>query len=90
MSYGVNQWWDRGDIGWHGIHIIIWVEIVIYQDSQQKFKKTKHISFPATLVFQYLYSYIKFNMRQVQPETLPKNSNFSFCLQNIKLKNNTT
>ena len=30
------------------------------------------------------------NMRQVQPETLPKNSNFSFCLQNIKLKNNTT
>ena len=31
-----------------------------------------------------------FNMRQVQPETLPKNSNFSSCLQNIKLKNNTT
>jgi hypothetical protein len=30
------------------------------------------------------------NMRQVQPETLPKNSNFSSCLQNIKLKNNTT
>ena len=29
------------------------------------------------------------NMRQVQPETLPKNSNFSSCLQNIKLKNNT-
>jgi hypothetical protein len=29
-------------------------------------------------------------MRQVQPETLPKNSNFSSCLQNIKLKNNTT
>jgi hypothetical protein len=28
-------------------------------------------------------------MRQVQPETLPKNSNFSSCLQNIKLKNNT-
>ena len=27
-------------------------------------------------------------MRQVQPETLPKNSNFSFYLQNIKLKNN--
>jgi hypothetical protein len=26
----------------------------------------------------------------VQPETLPKNSNFSSCLQNIKLKNNTT
>jgi hypothetical protein len=24
-------------------------------------------------------------MRQVQPETLPKNSNFSSCLQNIKL-----
>jgi hypothetical protein len=31
-----------------------------------------------------------FNMRQVQPEMLPKNSNFSSCLQNIKLKNNTT
>ena len=30
------------------------------------------------------------NMRQVQPETIPKNSNFSSCLQNIKLKNNTT
>ena len=30
------------------------------------------------------------NMRQVQPETLPKNSNCSYCLQNIKLKNNTT
>ena len=30
------------------------------------------------------------NMRQVQPETFPKNSNFSSCLQNIKLKNNTT
>ena len=30
------------------------------------------------------------NMRQVQPETLPKNSNFPSCLQNIKLKNNTT
>jgi hypothetical protein len=30
------------------------------------------------------------NMRQVQPETLPNNSNFSSCLQNIKLKNNTT
>ena len=30
------------------------------------------------------------NMRQVQPETLPKNSNCSSCLQNIKLKNNTT
>ena len=30
------------------------------------------------------------NMRQVQPETLPKNGNFSSCLQNIKLKNNTT
>ena len=29
-------------------------------------------------------------MKQVQPETLPKNSNFSSCLQNIKLKNNTT
>jgi hypothetical protein len=29
------------------------------------------------------------NMRQVQPETLPKNSNFSSWLQNIKLKNNT-
>jgi hypothetical protein len=29
------------------------------------------------------------NMRQVQPETLLKNSNFSSCLQNIKLKNNT-
>ena len=29
------------------------------------------------------------NMKQVQPETLPKNSNFSSCLQNIKLKNNT-
>jgi hypothetical protein len=27
---------------------------------------------------------------EVQPETLPKNSNFSSCLQNIKLKNNTT
>ena len=34
----------------------------------------------------YLYN----NMRQVQPETLPKNSNYSSCLQNIKLKNNTT
>jgi hypothetical protein len=31
-----------------------------------------------------------FNMRQVQPETLPKNSNLSSCLQNIKLKINTT
>ena len=31
-----------------------------------------------------------YNMRQVQPETPPKNSNFSSCLQNIKLKNNTT
>jgi hypothetical protein len=30
------------------------------------------------------------NMIQVQPETLPKNSNLSSCLQNIKLKNNTT
>ena len=30
------------------------------------------------------------NMRQVQPETLPKNSNCSSCLQNIKLKNNIT
>jgi hypothetical protein len=30
------------------------------------------------------------NMRQVQPETLSKNSNFSSCLQNIKLENNTT
>jgi hypothetical protein len=30
------------------------------------------------------------NIRQVQPKTLPKNSNFSSCLQNIKLKNNTT
>ena len=29
-------------------------------------------------------------MRHVQPEMLPKNSNFSSCLQNIKLKNNTT
>jgi hypothetical protein len=29
-------------------------------------------------------------MRQVQPETLPKNGNFFSCLQNIKLKNNTT
>ena len=26
---------------------------------------------------------LMFNMRQVQPETLPKNSNFSSCLQNI-------
>jgi hypothetical protein len=43
ISHGVNQWWDRGDSGWHGMHIILWVEIVIYQDSQQKFKKTKHI-----------------------------------------------
>ena len=33
---------------------------------------------------------LRFNMRQVQPETLPKNSNCSSCLQNIKLKNNTT
>jgi hypothetical protein len=44
--------------------------------------------------FQIQYSYhlitIISNMRQVQPETLPKNSNFSSCLQNIKLKNNTT
>ena len=31
-----------------------------------------------------------YNMRQVQPETLLKNSNFSSRLQNIKLKNNTT
>jgi hypothetical protein len=31
-----------------------------------------------------LFSYN--NMRQVQPETLPKNSIFSSCLQNIKLK----
>jgi hypothetical protein len=29
-------------------------------------------------------------MRQVQPETLLKKSIFSSCLQNIKLKNNTT
>jgi hypothetical protein len=29
-------------------------------------------------------------MWQVQPKTLPKNSNLSSCLQNIKLKNNTT
>jgi hypothetical protein len=29
-------------------------------------------------------------MRQVQPETLPKNSIFSSRLQNIMLKNNTT
>ena len=35
-------------------------------------------------------NYLSLNMRQVQPETLPKNSNFSSCLQNIKLKNNTT
>ena len=35
-----------------------------------------------------LFSYN--NMRQVQPETLPKNSIFSSCLQNIKLKINTT
>jgi hypothetical protein len=28
-------------------------------------------------------------MWQVQPKTLLKNSNFSSCLQNIKLKNNT-
>jgi hypothetical protein len=32
----------------------------------------------------------KTNMRQVQPETLRKNSNLSSCLQNIKLKINTT
>ena len=36
-----------------------------------------------------LWSWNITNMRQVQPETLPKNSNFSSCLQNIKLKNNT-
>jgi hypothetical protein len=36
------------------------------------------------------FLHIPGNMRQVQPETLPKNSNFSSCLQNIKLKNNTT
>ena len=34
--------------------------------------------------------HIYFNMRQVQPETLPKNSNLSSGLQNIKLKINTT
>jgi hypothetical protein len=34
--------------------------------------------------------FVVYNMRQVQPETLPKNSNVSSCLQNIKLKNNTT
>ena len=39
-------------------------------------------------LFEHVLSH--FNMRQVQPETLPKNSNFSSCLQNIKLKNNTT
>jgi hypothetical protein len=39
------------------------------------------------LFIQYIFFH---NMRQVQPETLPKNSNFSSCLQNIKLKNNTT
>ena len=33
-------------------------------------------------------NFVIINMRQVQPETLPKNSNFSSCLQNIKLKNN--
>jgi hypothetical protein len=38
----------------------------------------------------YGFNKLKNNMRQVQPETLPKNSNFSSCLQNIKLKNNTT
>ena len=40
----------------------------------------------------HLYSIVyhistdKINMTQVQPETLPKNSNCSSCLQNIKLK----
>jgi hypothetical protein len=33
---------------------------------------------------------VVFNMRQVQPETLPNNSIFSSCLQNIELLNNTT
>ena len=33
-------------------------------------------------------NFVIINMRQVQPKTLPKNSNFSSCLQNIKLKNN--
>jgi hypothetical protein len=28
-----------------------------------------------------------YNMRQVQPETLPKNSNFSSCLQNSTAEN---
>ena len=39
-----------------------------------------------------IYMYIVNNIvnKQVQPETLPKNSIFSSCLQNIKLKNNTT
>jgi hypothetical protein len=36
----------------------------------------------------FFLNWMLWNMRQVQPETLPKNSNFSFYLQNIKLKNN--
>jgi hypothetical protein len=47
--------------------------------------KTNIIVF--VIMFLTSYWHINFNnMRQVQPETLPKNSNFSSCLQNIKLK----
>jgi hypothetical protein len=48
---------------------------------------------PETLQFDVYDVYEKTtydNMRQVQPEMLPKNSNLFSCLQNIKLKNNTT
>jgi hypothetical protein len=41
-----------------------------------------------SLLTAFIAVVVAFNMRQVQPETLPKNSVFSSCLQNIKLKNN--
>ena len=37
-------------------------------------------------IFLYIFDFflsLNYNMRQVQPETLPKNSNFSSCLENI-------
>ena len=43
------------------------------------------LSFDTTAVIINQTLFTLYNMRQVQPETLPKNSNFSSCLQNIKL-----
>jgi hypothetical protein len=47
------------------------------------------ISFLLEFSFEFIWIFQN-NMSQVQTETFPKNSNFSSCLQNIKLKNNTT